>query len=159
VYNFLLVLHILTVIVGIGPMTLNGVYAVKAKKIGGPAQGGAMRVNFEVAQVAEKIIYLIPITGFALIGVGGDDRNLELSQTWLWLSIVLYVVSLGISHGVMKPSAVKMQAIGAKLASGQGTPEDGAQAGALQKRLAMGGMTLNLMLVVLVALMVVQPGR
>lgn len=158
-YNFLLVLHILTVIVGIGPMTLNGVYAVKAKKIGGPAQGGAMRVNFEVAMVAEKIIYLIPITGFALIAAAGDDRNLELSQTWLWLSIVLYVVSLGISHGLMKPSALKMQAIGAKMASGQGTPEDGAMAGSLQKRLAMGGMTLNLMLVVLVALMVVQPGR
>jgi len=159
VYDFLLILHFLTVVFGIGPMVLNGVYAAKAKKLGPPGQGAVMRVNFDVSMVAEKIIYLIPVTGILLVLQGGDDRNLEFGQTWLWLSLVLYVVALGISHGVMVPGAKTMQAIGAKFASGQGTPEDGVTAAGLEKRLAAGGMTLNLLTVVLIALMVTQPGR
>ena len=157
-YNTLLTLHILAVVVGIGTQTLNGVYAAKAKKIGGPGQGAIMQTNFEVALIAEKVIYLIPIFGLALVGVGHDDYGWSLGQTWLWLSIVLYVVALGIAHGVMVPSAKKMQAIGAKLASGQGSAEDGRTAAALEQRLAIGGMTLNLLLVVLIGLMIWKPG-
>jgi uncharacterized membrane protein len=159
VYKFFVVLHILAVVVGIGPMTLNGIYAAKAKKIGPPGQGAVMAVNFDVSMIAEKIIYLIPIFGFILVGIGHDDHALSMGQTWLWLSLVLYVVALGISHGVMVPSAKKMQAIGAKFASGGGTPADGAAAAGLEKRLATGGMTLNLLLVVIVALMVAKPGH
>jgi uncharacterized membrane protein len=159
VYDFLLILHILAVVFGIGPMVLNGVYAAKAKKLGPPGQGAVMSVNFDVSMLAEKIIYLIPVFGILLVLVGGDDRNLEFDQTWLWLSLLLYVVALGISHGVMVPGAKAMQAIGAKFAAGQGTPEDGATAGGLEKRLAAGGMMLNLLAIVIIVLMVTQPGR
>ena len=158
-YKFFLVLHILAVIVGIGPMTLNGLYAAKAKKMGPPGQGAVMRVNFDVSMIAEKIIYTIPIFGLILVGIGHDSHDLSLGQTWLWLSLVLYVVAIGIAHAVMIPGGKAMQAIGAKFASGQGTPADGAQAAALEKRLATGGMTLNLLLIALVTLMVAQPGR
>jgi uncharacterized membrane protein len=158
VYNTLLTLHILAVVVGIGTTSLNGVYAAKAKAAGGPAQGAIMKANFDVSMVAEKIIYLIPIFGLALVGVGHDDYGWSLGQTWLWLSLVLYVVALGIVHGVMVPSAKKMQAIGAKMASGQGGPAEGVAAAKLEKMLATGGMTLNLLLVVLIALMIWKPG-
>jgi hypothetical protein len=158
-YKFLLVLHITTVVFGIGPMVLNGIYAAKAKKMGPPGQGAVMSVNFDVSLIAEKIIYLIPVFGLLLVMVGHDDHNLSLGQTWLWLALVLYAVAMGIAHGVMIPGGKAMQAIGAKFASGQGTPEDGARAGALEKRLAAGGMTLNLLTVALIALMVTQPGH
>jgi uncharacterized membrane protein len=159
VYDFLLILHLLAVVFGIGPMVLNGVYAAKAKKLGPPGQGAVMRVNFDVSMVAEKIIYLIPVFGILLVLEGGDERNLGFDQTWIWLSTLLYVVALGISHGVMVPGAKTMQALGAKFASGQGTPEDGATAAGLEKRLAAGGMTLNLLAIVIIVLMVTQPGR
>ena len=158
-YKFLLVLHILAVVFGIGPMVLNGVYAAKAKKMGPPGQGAVMMVNFDVSLLAEKIIYLIPVFGILLVIQGHDDHNLSFGQTWLGLAIVLYVVALGIAHAVMIPGGKAMQALGAKFASGQGTPEDGARAGALEKRLAAGGMTLNLLTVALIALMVAQPGH
>ena len=158
-YKFLLILHLLAVVFGIGPMVLNGVYAAKAKKLGPPGQGAVMSVNFDVSMVAEKIIYLIPVFGILLVLVGGDDHNLEFSQTFIWLSLLLYIVALGISHGVMVPGAKAMQAIGAKFASGQGTPADGATAAGLEKRLAAGGMALNLLAIVIIVLMVTQPGR
>lgn len=158
-YKFFLILHIVSVVFGLGTVSLNGLYAVKAKKLGGPGQGAVMRVNFDVTMVAEKIIYLVPIFGLVLVAIGHDSHHLSMGQTWLWLSLVLYLVGIGVSHGVMVPGARKMQAIGARMASGQGTPADGAEAAATEKKLATGGMVLDLLLVVIIVLMVAQPGR
>lgn len=157
-YNTVLTIHILSVVVGIGSVTLNGLYAAKAKQLGGAGQGAVMKVNFDVTMVAEKIIYTIPIWGLLLMGIDRDNHPWKFSQTFIWLSIILYVVALGIAHGVMVPGGKRMQALGQKLASGQGTPEDGAEAAAIEKRLAAGGMVLNLLLVVIVAVMVAKPG-
>ena len=153
-YNVVLVLHILGVVAGTGTNMLNGVVAAKAKQLGGPLTGAVMRTNFEVALVAEKIIYTIPVTGILLVLMSEDLWTF--GQTWIWLSIVLYVVAIGISHGVMKTSALRMQALGPQL--GQGDQAAIAEAGALEKKLAAGGTVLNLLTVVLIALMIWKPG-
>ena len=145
-YKLVLFLHILTVVVGIGGVMLNGVYAAKARKAGGPAAGAIMQANFDVTMVAEKFIYAIPIFGIALVGMSDDAW--AFSQTWVWLSLVLYVLAMGISHGVMIPNGKKMLA-------GPSGPEE---AEALGKKLAMGGMSLDLLAVVLIALMIWKPG-
>lgn len=145
-FEFWLILHLVTVVVGIGTTMLNGVYAAKARAVGGPAAGAIMQANFDVTMLAEKIIYLIPVFGiFAMLA---SDGAYELDQTWLWLSIVLYVIALGIAHGVMMPNAKKMLA-------GPSSPQEAEEIG---KRLALGGMTLNLLAVALIALMVWKPG-
>jgi hypothetical protein len=77
-----------------------------------------------------------------------SDDVWSFGQTWIWLSIVLYVIALGISHGVMVPNGKKMLA-------GPSGPEEAA---ALGKKLAAGGMTLDLLAVVLIVLMVWKPG-
>ena len=146
IYKLLVVLHILSVVVGIGATMLNGLYAAKAKQAGGPAAGAIMKANFDVTMVAEKVIYLIPV--FGILAVLASDDVWEFDQTWIWLSLVLYVVALGIAHGNQMPAGKKMLA-------GPSSPEE---AEALGKRLAMGGMALNLLVVALVALMVWKPG-
>jgi uncharacterized membrane protein len=155
-YKFVLLLHILSIVVGIGATMLNGVYATKAKKLGGPGAGAVMKVNFDVTLIAEKVIYSIPVWGILLVIL--SDKVYEFSQTWIWLSLVLYVVAMGIAHAVMIPSGRRMQEVGAKLGSGQGGPTDVAEAQALEKKLMTGGMTLNLIVVALIALMIWKPG-
>lgn len=145
-YKLVLFLHILSVVIGIGGVMLNGVYAAKAQKAGGQMAGAIMQANFDVTMVAEKFIYAIPIFGIALIGMSDDVWSF--GQTWIWLSIVLYVIALGISHAVMIPSGKKMLA-------GPSGPEEAA---ALGKKLATGGMTLDLLAVALIALMIWKPG-
>lgn len=158
-YKFFLTLHILAVVVGIGSNTLNGVYAAKAKKLGGAAQGAVMRVNFDVSMLAEKIVYLIPIFGFILMAIPQSGQHpWKFGQTWIWLSLVLYVVAIGIVHGVMVPGAKRLQALGQKLAGGEGAPQDGAEVVGTEQRVAIGVMVLNLLLVVLIALMIWKPG-
>ena len=148
-YKLLLVLHLVTVVVGFGTVTLNGLYAARAKKRGGPEAGAIHEANFFVSNVAEKVIYLVPIFGLGLVGV--SDGAWDLGQTWIWLSLVLYAIGIGISHGVLIPGERKLLAIGAA-----GPP--GPEAEAIEKRVAGAGMTLNLLLVVLIVLMVWKPG-
>jgi uncharacterized membrane protein len=145
-FKFVLLCHITAVVVGIGSTMLNGVYAAKAKKAGGPGAGAIMQANFEVTMVAEKVIYTIPVFGILLVLL--SDKAYEFSQAWIGISIVLYVIALGIAHGVMVPSAKKMLA----------GPSGPTEAEALQKKLATGGMTLDLLAVALIALMIWKPG-
>jgi uncharacterized membrane protein len=84
-----------------------------------------------------------------------SDGAWEFSQTWVWLALVLYVVGVGVSHSVMFPSAKKMNELLAAATSGP-PPQD--QLDALGKKLAAGGMFLDLLLVVLFVLMIWKPG-
>ena len=154
-YKFFLVLHLLAVVAGIGTTVLNGIYGAKAKAAG-PNGGHIGKANFEVTLVAEKIIYTIPIFGIILVLL--SDDTWDFGQFWIWGSLVLFVIALGIAHGVMIPNSKRMLALGAQMGSGQGGPSTVAEMEATAKRLQMGGMTLNLMVVIFVVLMVWKPG-
>ena len=57
-YNVVLFLHILSAIVGIGGVTLNGLYAAQAQKRQGPTGRAVSEANYTVTNVAEKVIQL-----------------------------------------------------------------------------------------------------
>ncbi|HYD10739.1 MAG TPA: hypothetical protein VEA78_11600, partial [Acidimicrobiales bacterium] len=95
-YTLFKILHILTVVYGIGTVGLNGLYGAKAKAAG-PNGGAAIgQANYDVSMVAEKLIYLIPVTGIIMLLVN-DGHGWEFSDTWVSLSFVLYIAALGIS--------------------------------------------------------------
>jgi uncharacterized membrane protein len=162
VYKLILVVHILSVVVGIGAVMLNGVYAAQAQKR--IAEGGARAVseaNFFVSNIAEKVIYTIPIWGILLVAL--SDKAWKFSQTWIWLALLLYVVAIGISHAVMIPGHKRINQLLAEMESGPaggtgGAPPQAAEAQQVGQRLAAGGMALNLIVVVIIALMVWKPG-
>jgi uncharacterized membrane protein len=160
----LLFLHLLTVVVGIGGVMLNGVYGIQAKNNAGPAGLGITEANHKVSDIAEYFIYAIPVTGIWLV-LRVDAYDFD--QTWIWMSLVLYVVGLGISHGVMRPTVKKMITLQRELVA-MGPPPEGAPAGgpppqvveleAHGKRLSTFGPVLNVLAVVLIYLMVFKPG-
>src|SRR3954468_20465226 len=108
-YRFVLLLHILSAIIGFGGVILNGLYAARARQRP-PAEGLAvMEVNtFVSVRVAEIFIYLTAIWGLGLVGL--SDKVWKFSQTWVWLAIVVYVVALGLSHGLLMPRVKKLLA-------------------------------------------------
>jgi uncharacterized membrane protein len=150
-YDVVLVLHILASIVGFGTVVLNGVRGAHAKARPGPGGLAIGESAFQVSKIAELFIYTVPIFGIGLVFMSDDAWEFE--QAWIAISIVLYIVGLGISHGVMMPSEKKMNA----LAAG-GPPPHAVEMEALEKKLAIGGTVLNLLLVVIVVLMVFKPG-
>ena len=148
-YKLLFLFHIATVIVGFGGLVLGGVYNQKAMK-SGSAAANISTVNFEVNKLCEYAVYLVPILGIGLVGASGGAY--KFSQAWVSASFALYIVGLGIAHGLMIPSHRKLNAA---LASGGPTAPD---VPALNQRLAVGGAALNLLLVVILVLMIWKPG-
>jgi uncharacterized membrane protein len=161
-YDLVLVLHVLAVIVGFGAVALNGVYGVTAKDTGGTGGLAITKANFKASSIASILIYTVPITGIGLVGL--SDGAIEFGETWVWLSFVLYVVGVGVSHAVLLPSAKRSMALQEELvAAGPGPgpggpPPQAAELAALGRRMAMAGTFLNLLLVVIVSLMIFKPG-
>ena len=146
-YQVLLVIHLLTVIVGIGSVVLNGLYGNEAKKAGPNGGNAVVRANFAVTGIAEYVIYTIPITGILMVI---KSPVWDFDQAWVMLAIALYVAAIGIAHAVLIPGSKKM----IELTQGPPTPE----MEVVGKRLAIAGTTNNLIVVALVVLMVWKPG-
>jgi uncharacterized membrane protein len=159
-YKIVLILHILTAIVGLGAVMLNGLYAAQLRSRPAAEALAIAETNFKVSKVAEYFIYAIPVFGIGLVFM--SDNVIEFDQTWIWLSLVLYVVALGISHGVLMPTEKKIHALMREMvAAGPpsgGPPPQAAQLQELGKRAGAAGGTLNLIVVVIVFLMVWKPG-
>ena len=162
-YDLLLLLHILGAIVGFGTVFLNGIYGAQAKKRPGPGGVAIGEANLAVSGIAEYVIYSVPVTGVILVLL---NDAWTFGQTWVWLSIVAFVVALGISHGSQIPAARRMNELAAELAAA-GPPPEGAPAGpptqvvemgALEKRLGAGGAILNLLTIAILVLMIWKPG-
>jgi uncharacterized membrane protein len=159
-YKIVLLLHLLSVIFGIGTVVLNGIYAAQAQKRPGAPGRAVSEANFFVSNVAEKIIYTIPIWGLALVGMSDDAW--KFSQVWIWLSLVLYVVAIGISHAVMIPGHKRINELLAEMETtappAGGAPPQVAEIQQLGQKQAQFGAALDLIVVVLVLLMIFKPG-
>ena len=164
-YKFVLVLHIVTAIFGFGAVVLNGVYARLAMKARGAEGLAISEANYAVTMIGEKLIYLVPLLGIGLVGM--SDKVWSFGQAWIWLALVLYVVALGASHAVLIPSHHRINELSRQLVSMgppgvgaemTGPPPQVAEIEALGRRMAPVGASLDVILVVIVALMVWKPG-
>src|SRR5262245_57508041 len=160
IYKLLLLLHILSVVVGIGAVMLNGLYAAQAQKRPGPTGRAVSEANEAVGKIAEYVIYLIPVFGLLLVMF--SDGAWKLSQTWVWLALVLYVVAIGIAHSVLIPGHRRINELLAEMEQGPapagGPPPQVATIQEIGKRQATAGMVNNLLVVVLIGLMIWKPG-
>lgn len=159
-YKTLLVLHIVSVVVGIGTVTLNGLYAAQSQKRPGPPGRAVSEANFSVSMASEYVTYLIPVFGVLLVLLSDDAW--DFGQTWIWSAMLIYAAALGIAHAVMIPGHKQINALLAEMEQDPppsgGPPTQVAEIQTLGKRQAAGGMALNLMAVALIALMVWKPG-
>lgn len=159
IYKFLVLLHIFTAIVGFGAVYLNALYGVQARARRGPEGLAIAEANFKVSKVAQYFIYSVFITGILLV-LASDDAW-SFGDKFISWAMLLYLVGVGVSHGVVMPSAKKMQELTREMiAAGPpvgGPPPQAVQMAALGKRLAIGGTFLDLLLVVILALMVWKP--
>jgi hypothetical protein len=161
IYKLLLVLHILSAIVGLGAVMLNGLYAAQMQKWQGPPARAIGEANFAVSSVAEYVIYTIPLWGILLV-LASEDDIIEFSQTWVWLSLLLFIIAIRISHAAMFPGAKKINALMAEMEHGpppsDAAPPQVAEIQALGQRQAIGGAVLNVIAVVILVLMIWKPG-
>jgi uncharacterized membrane protein len=162
-YKLLLLLHILAVIIGLGTVALNGLYGRETRQRRGKEGLAIAEATEFVSGIAQYVIYLIPVFGILL--VFASDKVYSMSDAWISASLALFVVALGISHGVLGPNFRKMLGLMRELEAGPpaGAPPTGPppQVAELERRgrtVGMAGASLNILLVVLTALMIWKPG-
>lgn len=163
-YKLVLLLHILAAIVGFGGVLLNGVYASRAKKRPPAEALAVVEANAWVSiKVAEIFIYLTAVFGLGLVGL--SDKVWKFSQTWVWLALVIYVIALGLSHGLLMPRVKKLIALMRSIAGGSptggpGPAPEAAEAEAAKLEPQIGGISvvLDLALVAILVLMIWKPG-
>lgn len=160
IYKFLLLCHILVAIVGLGAVMLNGLYAAQGQKRPGPPGRAIAEANWAVTQIAEYFIYAIFVFGILLVLF--SNEVFTFGQTWVWVAMLLYIAAMGISHGVMRPGTKQVLALLNEMEQGPppagGPPPQVAQLEATGKKLAAGGMALNLIVVAILIMMIWKPG-
>ncbi|MCF3962927.1 hypothetical protein [Streptomyces fuscigenes] len=169
--KLLLVLHILAVVIGLGPvMVASSMYpSVLRRALAGTDRAGArgaLAVLARICRVYAAISVAVPVFGFGLASMHGG-----LGKPWLVASIVLTVVAAGVLVFLLPAQQSALDAL-----DGGGTPGDpepGAVAGgaalagapatvstaapAAPGRLAMLAGIFNLLWLVVAVLMVVRP--
>ena len=159
IFKVFLVLHVLSAIVGLGGVMLNGVYAAQGQKRPGPAGRAISEANFAVSGIAEKVIYLIPV--FGILCIATSQGAYKFSTTFIWISLLLYFGALGVSHSILTPGHKKINALLLEMEQGPapagGPPPQVVEIQALGKRQAAAGASLNVVVAVILLLMVWQP--
>ena len=119
--------------------------------------------NELVSKIGEYFIYAVFLLGFAVIGL--SDSVWKFSQTWVWLAVVLYIVAIGISHGILMPTVKRMGALMRELVAAgppppgaAGPPPQAAEMAALGQKLGVVGPVLDIFMIVVLFLMVWKPG-
>lgn len=159
IFKVFLVLHVLSAIVGLGAVILNGLYAAQAQKRPGPGGRAISEANYAVSSIAEKVIYTIPVWGILLVAT--SHGFFKFSNTFVWLALLLFIGALGVSHSILFPGHRKINALLLEMEQGPppagGPPPQVAQIQALGKRQAAAGMSLDVVLTVIIILMIWQP--
>jgi uncharacterized membrane protein len=160
-YKLVLVLHILSAIIGFGAVFLNAIYGQQARARKGREGLAISQANFLVSSIGMYFIYAVFVFGILLVLL--SDKSWKFEQFWIWGSIGLYVIGIGLSHGVLLPNVRRMQALMSELVdagppSAGGPPPQVVELEERGRRVGVTGATLNVLLVLILLLMVWKPG-
>ena len=94
-----------------------------------------------------------------------ENDLISFGDLWISLSMLLYIVGIGLSHAILFPSVRKANALAEELATtegpppgAQGPPPQVVQLEALGKKIGATDMVLKLLLVAILFLMIWKPG-
>lgn len=162
-YQFVLLLHITAVVLGFGPLMLNGIYGRLASARGGGEGLAISEANQKVSQTAGAIAATVPLFGIALVLMSDDTWGFD--QLWISLSFLLFIVIAVVALAVLVPSHRRLNELAGELvatgpggAGGSGRPPQLAQMEQLGRKMAMFGGIVNLLVIITIGLMIWKPG-
>ncbi len=127
-YQVLGLLHVLAVIVAFGPLFL---YPTLQKAGAGPT---IAKIHLRLTLPALALVWVL---GMGLVGM--SDDAIEMSETWIVLGLIGWVILMVVSWFLIRPALTDSSA-------------------AAQSRLAMGIGITHLVLIVQLYLMIFKPG-
>jgi uncharacterized membrane protein len=136
-YKLVLLFHILAVVIAFAPAWLTPILF----RVAGPTdKNSADALGLAVLRLSLPFVAIAGILGFGLVGM--SDKVIKMSQTWISIALVLWLVQLAVLFFVSRP-AFKALAAGDAAARG---------------RVMMSTGITHLILLALLYLMIFKPG-
>jgi len=163
-FKLVLTLHLLSVIIGFGGITIVGFVGAASQGYKGPPGQAIFDTSQRLGRVAEFFIYAVPVFGIALLFVSTTNGSHVYwwDQTWVSLSLVIYIATLGFVHALHLPNLWRMGELMAEMNAGPpaagGPPPQAVELEERGKRAGLYGGISNLAWVVVLVLMVWKPG-
>jgi hypothetical protein len=147
VFKVLLAAHLLFAVFAVGPLVHAATTAARGIRQG---DGTATAASARVARIYAYVSLLVIIAGFGVMSSKRHGQRVaEFSDTYIWLSALLWLVAVGLVLGVIVRTLDR-----ATEQIGQGESVI-----ALTARVAAAGGIVGLLFAAIVVLMVYQPGR
>jgi len=144
--KFLLAAHLVLAVFAVGPLVHAATTAGRGIRKG---DGAATASASRVLRIYAYVSVLVVLAGGALSSQKENGKKLgEMGDTWIWLSLVLWLVAVALVLGVLVPTLDKA------------TKQISAQESvvALTARVAAAGGIVAVLFLVIVVLMAYKPG-
>jgi uncharacterized membrane protein len=147
-FEIMTALHLLTAVLVIGPL----VHAVTTAARGvRQRDAGAIAASARMTRIYAFASIVVVIFGFGLMSAKSPytgEAVATFGQTWIWLSALLWLVGAAIALAVTAPA---LSQAGTRL-------REGAALDAIKGRVLGSGIAVAVIFVVIIVLMVYQPG-
>lgn len=139
-YKIVLFIHVIAVLVAMAPAVAHPImFELEKRRDDSDLVALGKRIS-AASRIYGIAVVVAGVIGFGLISM--SDSVIEWGDTWVWLSILVWIALLGVLHGAMIPAEKQ-------LAGGDE---------AAMKRIDTLGPILGVMVLVLFYLMIVKPG-
>lgn len=149
-FNLLLALHVVFAIFAIGPLVHAATTAGRGLRTGDRAAAASAT---RVLRIYSYTSVLVVGLGMGLMSVDSPDEKgqkvAKFGETWIWLSLLLWLIGVALVLGVVVPALTKATAV-------IGTHGSVAT---LTTRVAVAGGVVGVIFAVIVFLMVYRPGH
>ncbi len=139
------ILHVVGSVFIIGPMAILPMTGLRAIRAGA---GGQVTTLAKSVTIFSVLSLLVVIFGFALLGVSDPKYHLSFTTSWIWISLVAYVIAAGLNLFLVAPA---LRDAGTRLQDGKSV------AAGAHPRISAGSGLASLLLVLIVVLMVWKP--
>ncbi|HUV09701.1 MAG TPA: DUF2269 family protein [Acidimicrobiia bacterium] len=156
-YNIVLVLHILCAIIGFGSVFLASFFYQQARAHRGSEGIAIVEAYRLVSKIATYFMVAVLLLGVALVLMSDDAFNF--GDTWILLSLVVFVIALGMAGAVLEPKEKRaldlqreIETLGESSAAAQT-----AELVRLDRKMTIFGTALNVAVVLILVFMVFKP--
>ncbi|WP_168207421.1 DUF2269 family protein [Microlunatus elymi] len=148
-FKIFLALHLITAIGVVGPLIYGATTAVRGIRT---KDASATKSSARLVQIYSIVSIAVVIFGFGLMSATSPYTHKPVAsfgETWIWLSLLLWAIAVALGLAVLTPA---LQRITAEITVGSEVSS------ALRGRVAGVGGVTGLIFLVIIVLMVYQPG-
>lgn len=160
-FDILVMLHVLCVVGGFGAVAYNGLYTSLAQRRPAGGTSAVIEVNKLVSGLAEMLIYAALLFGIGAVSAAGKHSHIKFSDAWVGAALGVYLLDVGILHGMIRPAQRRYGDVVKRLESPVGPDQDRdtdvTRLKAMEKRINFGWGAFNVLVIGAIYLMVFQP--